>query len=382
MRRKSRTTHHLDKQIDRRSATPIRTNRKRLAQLIIPALAIAAIGTTVTAAWGWSAGWIGTRVTATRFVDVMEQTNGKVYTGFRRAHSKGICVTGRFQPAAGAASLSKARVFHQANVPVLGRLSIAGADPHAPDATQRVRSMALLLRTDDGQQWRTAMNSFPFFPVSTPQGFYDQRLATAPDPATGKPDPEKLHVFFAAHPEARNYDAWATTAPWPNSWANTQFNGVDAFRFVNDIGARTNVRWAMRPQEPFVAMSAQQRAGADNEYLSEDFERRVALGPVRWDLVVTIAAPGDPIDDPSRPWPAGRVQIVAGTLELDKMTPQATGPCRDVNFDPLVLPNGIEPSDDPVLAARSTVYAQSYNRREREIARGQATDATGQEVPR
>jgi catalase len=363
---------------------PIRKNRNRLPQLVMPAMAIAivAIGTTVTAAWAWSAGWIGTRVTAARFVDAMEQTNGKVYAGFRRAHSKGICVTGQFQPAAAAASLSKARVFHQADVPVLGRISIAGADPQAPDAMQRVRSMKLLLRTDDGQQWRTAMNSFPFFPVSTPQGFYDQRLATAPDPTTGKPDPKKLNAFYAEYPEARNYDAWATTAPWPSSWANTQFNSVDAFRFVKGNGALSNVRWSMRPQAPFVAMSAQQRAGADNEYLSEDFARRLAQGPVRWDMVVTLAAPGDPVDDPSRVWPTGRAQVVAGTLELDKMTPQATGPCRDINFDPLVLPEGIEQSDDPGLAARSAVYSQSYNRRELEIARGQASAAMGQEASR
>jgi catalase len=43
-------------------------------------------------------------------------------------------------------------------------------------------------------------------------------------------------------------------------------------------------------------------------------------------------------------------------------------PCnaRDVNFDPLVLPTGIDPSDDPLLAARSSVYAKSHQRRTRE----------------
>ncbi|WP_175781475.1 catalase family peroxidase [Burkholderia anthina] len=359
-----------------------RASRTRPRKIVLPLVAIAAIGASLTAAWAWSAGWIGNQVTAARFTDVMEQTNGKVYAGFRRAHSKGVCVTGRFHPAPGATPLSSARVFRQADVPVLGRLSIAGADPHAPDAAQRVRSLALLLRTDDGQQWRMAMNSFPFFPVSTPQGFYEQRLAAAPDPATGKPDPAKLSAFYAAHPEARRYDAWAKSAPWPSSWANTQFNGVDAFRFVATNGTRQTVRWSMRPQAPLIAMTAEQRAHADGDYLSEEFSRRLTRGPVRWDLVVTPAQPGDPVDDPSRPWPDGHAQVIAGTLELDALTPQATGACRDVNYDPLVLPHGIEPSDDPVLAARSAVYAQSYNRREREIARGQASDAIGLDARR
>ena len=39
------------------------------------------------------------------------------------------------------------------------------------------------------------------------------------------------------------------------------------------------------------------------------------------------------------------------------------GPCRDINFDPTILPNGIHVSDDPFPAARSAAYAGSYNLR-------------------
>ena len=35
-----------------------------------------------------------------------------------------------------------------------------------------------------------------------------------------------------------------------------------------------------------------------------------------------------------------------------------TGACRDVNFDPLVLPAGIAASDDPLLSARSAAYSR------------------------
>ncbi|MEO6228000.1 MAG: catalase, partial [Thermomonas sp.] len=51
--------------------------------------------------------------------------------------------------------------------------------------------------------------------------------------------------------------------------------------------------------------------------------------------------------------------------------------CRDINFDPLVLPTGVEGSGDPVLAARSAVYSVSFNRREHDIASGKAAAATG-----
>ena len=47
---------------------------------------------------------------------------------------------------------------------------------------------------------------------------------------------------------------------------------------------------------------------------------------------------------------------------------QVDGDCRDINFDPLILPSGIEASNDPLLAARSAAYASSYLRRAGEVS--------------
>ena len=44
----------------------------------------------------------------------------------------------------------------------------------------------------------------------------------------------------------------------------------------------------------------------------------------------------------------------------------APAPTRNINFDPLTLPDGIVASDDPLLSARSAVYSQSFTRREGE----------------
>ncbi|WP_045726662.1 catalase family peroxidase [Xanthomonas sp. GPE 39] len=341
---------------------------------------IAAIAVALAAAFAWSAGWLGgpQRLTAQHMTDAL-QAGGPAHPGFRRAHSKGVCVSGHFESNGQGQALSEARVFAQASVPVLGRLSIGGGDPHGADGQARVRSMALQLRSDDGQEWRMAMNNFPFFVVATPEGFMAQIQASTPDPATGKPDPAKMAAFLQRYPEAHMFQEWAMTAPWSNSWANTEYNGVNAFRFTAADGSSRYVRWSMRPHTPFMPLSAAQRAQADANFLSEDLQTRLKRGPLRWDLVLTMAAPGDPIEDPSRSWPPTRQHVVAGTLVLDHAEPQASGPCRDLNYDPLILPHGIAGSNDPILAARSAVYAQSFNRREREIARGQAPDAIGQQ---
>jgi catalase len=135
----------------------------------------------------------------------------------------------------------------------------------------------------------------------------------------------------------------------------------------------------MRPQAAFEAMTAEQRAQAGLDYLADEFAQRLAQGAVRWDMWVAIAEAGDAINDPSIPWPDSRRQVKAGTLSLTAMRPQEGGACNNLNFDPLILPSGIAGTDDPILAARSAVYSESFNRREREVASGKATRAAGRE---
>ena len=67
---------------------------------------IAGLVLALSLAFAWVAGWIGpsARLTAPRLVDDIE--NGKPYPGFRRAHSRGVCVAGHFVPTAQAAALS------------------------------------------------------------------------------------------------------------------------------------------------------------------------------------------------------------------------------------------------------------------------------------
>src|ERR1700721_3460812 len=87
------------------------------------------------------------------------------------------------------------------------------------------------------------------------------------------------------------------------------------------------------------------------------------MAPQRWDLVITVADPGDPPSGPTRAWPGDRRSLDVGTLTVWQISPEVDGPCRDINFDPSVLPAGITTSDDPFPAARSAAYSRSYNSR-------------------
>ena len=317
----------------------------------------------VAGAFIYVAVWLSPhRLTPARIVDALEQANG-VHPGFRRNHAKGVCVTGFFESNGQGARLSKAAVFQPGRMPAVGRFALAGGRPEIADGPNAVRSMALSLRAPDSEEWRTGMNDTAVFAVNTARGFYEQALAAQPDPATGKPDPEKMKAFLAVHPETVRAIELIRASPMSSGFADASYNSLNACRCVNAAGAVTPVRWSMQAVEPFQPETPAQSAAADKNYLFDALIARIGRGPLQWRLVVTIGQPGDPTDDATIPWPADRERVDVGALNVDRIEDEGQGACRDVNFDPLVLPSGIEPSDDPLLSARSAAYSQSFTRR-------------------
>lgn len=301
------------------------------------------------------------RLTPARVVDVFERNNG-VHPGYRRNHPKGICVAGYLESNGAAASLSKAEVFASGRTPVIGRLAVPTGNPYSPDSAAPLRSFAVQFTQPNGQQWRTGMNSMPVFPVATPEAFIDLQIATGPDPKTGKPDPAKPPAFFAAHPEAQPFLAWVKTAKPSASFVTETYNSVNAFVLVDASGKRQAVRWSLVPEATDAAPAPDAK-----EYLDKDLSDRLASGPQRWKLMLTLANPQDPTNDASKAWTGEHKTVDAGTIVVNSDSPQLNGDCRDINYDPLILPSGIEGSDDPLLAARSAAYAASYMRRTAEV---------------
>lgn len=322
---------------------------------------IGAIVLAVIVLFAGSAGWLSPhRLTQTRMIDTFEAANGP-HPGFRRNHAKGVCLEGYFDSNGKAMPLSKALVFRAGRAPVSGRFALAGGMPRTADNPATVRSMALNFALPDGEVWRTGMNDIPVFPVRDARGFYDQLVASKPDPKTGKPDPAAVKGFLAAHPETRAAMARIKAAPFSSGFANARYNGLDAFLLVAADGTRAPVRWAMVPEDAFAPV--EKAHVADRNFLFDALAARLARGPARWHLILTLGEAGDPTNDATLPWPADRKTVDAGILTVTALQSEASGNCRDVNFDPLVLPSGLAPSDDPLLSARSAAYAVSFTRR-------------------
>jgi catalase len=318
----------------------------------------------------YAGGWIGTahRLTPHAFLKAFEWVNGK-QSGFRKNHAKGVAVSGYFESSGNGRELSTASVFQPGRTPVVGRFSLAGGNAHAADAAATARGLGLAFGFPGGAQWRTAMLNLPVFPDNSPQGFYDRLLASKPSPGTGKPDPQAMATFLAAHPETAQAMKVIGQSPPTPGFADSTFRSLNTFYFVSAAGARTPVRWSLVPVTP-----APPRPSSGPNALFDALVRQLRSGPLQWKLMLTVAAPSDPLDDATLPWPAARRAVDAGTLTLTDIETEAAGNARDVNFDPLVLPPGIERSDDPLLSPRSAVYAASYRVRARESASMPAVD--------
>jgi catalase len=327
-----------------------------------PLLIIATVVVVAAVAFAYTAGWLTPdRVTPKKLVAALAPPGGPAL-GYRRNHAKGICFTGTFEANGSGSALSKATVFERGQYPVVGRFNLGTADPKAADAMVRVRGIGIRITPPDGQEWRSAMIDAPIFAVSTPQGFYE--LLTA----SGSKDPDAMKNFIGAHPEFTGFLGWVKGAPWTASYAEERYNSLNSFLFVDSAGTTHAVRWSLVPAAQPVPITPDELAKRGPDFLEEEITQRVAAGPQRWTMVVTVANPGDPTADPTKAWPSDRRTVEVGTLTVQQIEPERDGPCLNINFDPTVLPSGIATSDDPFPAARSAAYSRSYNSRTAEAS--------------
>ena len=337
------------------------------------------------ALFAYVGGWLSPgRLTQTRMMAAFDDANGP-HPGFRRNHAKGLCFSGWFESSGAAAAWSKAAVFQPGRTPLIGRFALAGGMPFQADLPSTVRSMALQFLPSRGDEWRTGMNNIPVFPLNSAAAFYEQLVASRPDPDTGKADPAAMKGFLTRHPETARALALIKAHPASAGFADSTYNSLDAFRLVNAAGTSAPVRWAAVPLQPAVIQANSpddDTVGATNKKndLFDDLIVQVHEHPLQWRLIIILGQPEDPTGDATLAWPDDRRRVDAGVVTVDQVTSEDGGACTDINFDPLVLPPGIEPSDDPLLSARSSAYARSFTLRVGERAAKAPSAITPQEA--
>ena len=303
-----------------------------------------------------------TEVTAEKVVDALEGAYGK-HQGQRRNHTKGLGARGIFVGNPEAAIYSRSALFSGKPLEVEARFSVAGGDPEASDVEKSPRGMALEIRMPDGGPHHFTMIHTPMFFAAVPQTFLDKFISLAIDPSTGKPDMAKFKAYMKSHPDNASQAKFLMDNNPPPSYANCAFYGIHTFRFINKTGKITNVRFRFVPHDGEKQLSGAELKSMPRDFLEKALNERLEKGPARWDMILTIGEPGDSENNPTILWPASRRELKAGTLTITSAIPSAEAGSYRINYDPLVMADGIAPSDDPVLLFRSPSYALSYTRR-------------------
>jgi catalase len=95
----------------------------------------------------------------------------------------------------------------------------------------------------------------------------------------------------------------------------------------------------------------------------DELPERLKSGPVTFHLKAQLAAPGDPTDDATKPWPDDRKVVELGVVTIDKAVANSAEAEKALLFLPGQLTDGIEASDDPLIDVRNGAYAESFSRR-------------------
>ncbi|MCC2636882.1 MAG: catalase [Moraxellaceae bacterium] len=295
-------------------------------------------------------------VAAQQMIEALDTLFG-VHPGCRPVHARGLVLAGEFTASPIAARLTRAAHMQGNPVAVIARFSGSSGYPGWPDYLPDARGLAVSFHLPEGERTDIVAATLPRFPVRKPEDFLSLVRALQPRPALLW----RLPWFLLRHPGVlRSLPANALSlARPPASYVSLVYHAIHAFKWITPYGSERHVRYRWVPEQRLtISWRAALCAGA--HYLEEELRERLHRGAVRMHLQLQVARPGDPVRDPSAPWPASRDIVTVGTLELRSL---ADAPAV-LSFDPLRLIDGIVASDDPVLRFRQEVYALAANRRQ------------------
>lgn len=133
--------------------------------------------------------------------------------------------------------------------------------------------------------------------------------------------------------------------------------------FVDPAGRRQPFRFQFLPVAGAEHLSKADAASKTPDFLMDELPSRLAKEPVKFRVVAQLANPGDQTKDPAQPWPDDRRTVDLGTIALTAAVADSASAQKALLYLPNNVPDGIEPSDDPLIDTRVQAYAVSSGRR-------------------
>lgn len=297
-------------------------------------------------------------------VTALEQIQGK-FPGYRRAHAKGDFYEAIFTPNGNAIPYTTAAHLQRDPVMATVRFSNSPPDPTAADFLSPAKGMSIHFHQSDGFTSHQVCTTIPMFITKDPKTFVDMLKILGShkigihtiDLGLGIVEllttfPEHKNTLLALKEQLKQP---------PISYASLHYYPIHAFYFINSEGKQHAIKYEWHPvkQEKSSILNS---LNLSTNYLSEDMEKRLGKGTVAFDLYIKLAEDSDPTDDPTDTWPNDRQKILVGQLTIKNKI----FPTESLLYDPTIVGQGIELTNDPILHFRHDAYAVSYGRRNNE----------------
>lgn len=297
-----------------------------------------------------------------KIVDVQHDLFNGPREGLRSNHTKGVVLTGEFYPADSAKQISSAPHLQQQASPIVVRFSNATGFPDIADNDPKglAKGMAMRIDLDDEEYTDMVLSSVPRFPVATPEAFLEM-LTAIRDSAHSEAETKPIQKFLADNPKAKAFVDYPK--PYPASFANLSYHGINAFKFTNAEGESVYGRYIVTPLDGIKTLDKADAESRNENYLMNEIRERMPEEPAKFRLSVQVAEAGDEVNDATVIWPEDRPVVELGTIVLFAAKADARDYEKATMFNPLALPEGIEPSEDPILLARPEAYAISFQHR-------------------
>ena len=262
--------------------------------------------------------------------------------------------------------------------PVFTRFSNFIGSKGSKDTAVDIRGFAVKFYTQEGNYDMLSLQ-FPIIILADAMKFMDMVHAVKPNPVTDVPQATVAHDNFwdyvASNQESAHMVMWLMSLRGrPRSWRMMEGWPINAFRFINEQGKSTFVRFVWKPKlgvHSLLLDEASIIGGIDPDFHRRDIIEAVQKGMLpEYELGVQLIPEEDELKydfdvlDPTKFWPEETIPVdIIGKLTLNRLVNNFFAEEEQSSFDPSTLIPGIECSNDPVLQGRTFAYRDTdYHR--------------------
>ncbi len=294
----------------------------------------------------------------------------------RIVHARGSAAHGYFESYKQQRKLTRAAPFQEAGkiTPVFVRFSTVAGERGSKDTARDVRGFAVKFYTDEGN-WDLVGNNMPVFFIQDAMKFPDLVHAVKAEPHHGMPQAASAHDtfwdFVSLMPESTHMLMWLMSdRAIPRSYRMMQGFGVHTFRFVNDDGQSSFVKFHWTPLQGTHALlwdEAVKISGADPDFHRRDLWEAIEAGAYpEWELGVQVFSEADAerfsfdVLDSTKLIPEELVPIQPlGRMVLNRNPDNFFTETEQVAFCTAHVIPGIDFTNDPLLAGRIHSYVDT-----------------------